>query len=232
MEKKSKLRAILRSIIRFLFALLSHIKAEGLENLPASGAAIMAANHLGRMDSPLVFILVEREDATGLVAKKYQKNLFFRWLVDAVGGIWINREETDFQALRTANDYLSRGGMLGIAPEGTRSHTGALMYAKTGVAFLAHKAKVPIIPVAITGTEKFFSELACLRRPHLSIRFGHPFSLPPLESEDRSGSLQHNTDEIMCQIAALLPPDYRGVYADHPRIMKLLATDSKLPSCA
>jgi 1-acyl-sn-glycerol-3-phosphate acyltransferase len=232
MKKKSKLRAILRSTIRFLFALLSHIKVEGLENLPATGAAIMAANHLGRLDPSLVFIMVEREDATGLVAKKYQKKLFFRWLVNAVGGIWINREETDFQALRTANDYLSRGGMLGIAPEGTRSRTGALMYAKTGVAFLAHKAKVLIIPVAITGTEKFFSELARLRRPHLRIRFGHPFTLPPLEREDRSGSLQRNTDEIMCQIAALLPPDYRGVYADHPRTKQLLATDNKSPGFA
>jgi 1-acyl-sn-glycerol-3-phosphate acyltransferase len=226
MKKNSKLLAVLRLLVRLLFALLTHIEVEGLENVPQQGGAILAANHLGRLDSPLVYIVVCRDNLTGLVAEKYQNKPFFRWLVNLVGGIWINRQQADFRALREAREYLQKGGMLGIAPEGTRSRTGALMPAKTGVAYLADKADVPIIPVGITGTEKAFHELYRLRRPRLKVRFGRPFKLPPLRHDDRSSSLKENTDEIMCQIAILLPPAYRGVYAGHPRLHEL---ESNLP---
>jgi 1-acyl-sn-glycerol-3-phosphate acyltransferase len=216
-------RAALRSIIRFLFNLLTLVEIEGLDNIPTSGGAILSANHLGRLDSPLVFMFLEREDASGLVADKYKRYILLRPLIDAVGGIWINREEADFQALRVARQYLQSGGMLGIAPEGTRSKTGALMAAKTGVAYLADKAGVPIIPVGITGTEKAFRELFRFHRPRLTVRFGKPFSLPPLERGERSTMLRANTDEIMCRIAALLPEVYRGVYRDYPRVKELLS---------
>ena len=221
MKKNSKMLSVLRSVVQFLFAVLARVEVEGLENVPQQGGGILAANHLGRLDSPLVLIVVRRDNLTGLVAEKYQNKPFFRWLVNQVGGIWINRQQADFRALREAREYLQNGGMLGIAPEGTRSTTGALMPAKTGVAYLADKADVPIIPVGITGTEKTFHELYRLRRPHLKVRFGRPFKLPPLRRDDRSGSLKQNTDEIMCQIAILLPPAYRGVYAGHPRLQEL-----------
>jgi 1-acyl-sn-glycerol-3-phosphate acyltransferase len=221
-EAKMRVRPALRSIVHFLFKLLTHVEVEGLENVPRSGGAILSANHLGRLDSPLVFALLERDDATGLVADKYKKYILLRPLVDAVGGIWINREEADFQALRVARDYLQKGGMLGIAPEGTRSRTGALMHPKTGVAYLAHKAGVPILPVGITGTEKAVRELFRFQRPRLTVRFGKPFTLPTLERGERSVMLRANTDEIMCRIAALLPEEYRGVYKEHPRLRELL----------
>jgi len=217
------LRSFLRSIVRFLFALLTLLESEGLENVPAEGGAILAANHLSRVDSPLMFGLIEREDVTGLVADKYQKNLFLHPLIEAVGGIWINREQADFQALRVAREYLQKGGLLGIAPEGTRSRTGALRQAKTGVAYLAEKARVPIVPVAIWGTEKTFKELKHFRRARINVRVGEPFMLPPLDRGDRGGSLQRNTDELVCRIAALLPSEYRGVYAEHPCLQELLA---------
>jgi len=216
------LRSALLSIVRFLFGLLTHLEKEGLGNVPEKGGAILAANHLSRVDAPLVFALVKRNDTTGLVADKYKKHIFLRPLIEAVHGIWINREQADFQALRAAREYMQKGGLLGIAPEGTRSRTGALRQAKTGVAYLADRAAVPIVPIAIWGTEKTFSELYRFRRARVKIRFGKPFSLPPLERGNRSGALKHNTDEIMCRIAAMLPPEYRGVYADHPRLKELL----------
>jgi 1-acyl-sn-glycerol-3-phosphate acyltransferase len=224
MKTKPFLRAIFRTIIRFLFALLTHINVEGRENIPKQGGAILAANHQGLIDSPLIFIMLDRNDVTGLVADKYKKKPIFPWLVSVVDGIWINREEADVHAMRAARDYLKNGGLLGIAPEGTRSHTGGLIPAKTGVAYLADKSNVPIIPIAIAGTEKLFDELFHLRRPHLMIHFGEAFRLPPLERSERSEVLQRNTDEIMCRIAAMLPPDYWGVYADHPRLKELLAS--------
>jgi len=217
------LRSILYTIDRLLFVLLSRLEVEGLENIPEQGGAILAANHLSRIDSPLIFGLIERNDVTGLVANKYKNNVFLRPLIEAVHGIWINREQADFQALKAAREYLQNGGLLGIAPEGTRSKTGSMRQAKTGVAYLAEKANVPIIPIAIWGSEKTFHELMRFRRAHLKVRIGEGFMLPPLDRTDRSGSLQRNTDELVCRIAALLPPEYRGVYSEHPRLKEILA---------
>jgi 1-acyl-sn-glycerol-3-phosphate acyltransferase len=208
------LRNALRKIVLLVIKSLARLHVTGLENVPRRGGCLLAVNHLSRVDPALVFALIDhRDDVTALVTDKYQSNPLFRWLVEAVHGIWINREQADFQALREARDFLQKGGALGIAPEGTRSSTGGLIQAKTGVAYLAEKTGVPIVPVAITGTEKWLHELTRFRRPHLHVVFGEPFSLPSLDRRDRSLSLQRNTDEIMYRIAALLPPAYRGVYA-------------------
>jgi 1-acyl-sn-glycerol-3-phosphate acyltransferase len=177
-----------------------------------------------------VFSLIERERLTGLVADKYLSRPFFHWLVDQVDGIWINREEADIQALKKARDYLKSGGVLGIAPEGTRSQTGELQEAKTGVAYLADKAGVPVIPVGVIGTQKAIHELLRFHRPQIKIVFGTPVNLPPIERNTRAQDLQRNSDEIMCRIAALLPAEYRGVYKDHPCLHELLAGRTDLVS--
>jgi 1-acyl-sn-glycerol-3-phosphate acyltransferase len=217
------LRPILHALAHFLFTLLSRLEVAGLENVPERGGVILASNHLSRLDPPLVFALIGRGDLTALVADKYRRNWLLRPLIEAVHGIWINRERADFHALREAREYLHSGGALGIAPEGTRSRSRALKEAKTGVAYLAHKAGVPVIPVAIWGTETAIASLMRLRRPEIHVRIGRPFCLTTLAPGDRSAALQCNTDEIMCQIAALLPPTYHGVYASHPRLRELLA---------
>ena len=190
--------------------------------MPVDGGYIAAANHLSVIEVPLVYCLINRHDVTGLVAKKHQKNALFRWLINLLDGIWLSREEIDTRALRTARDHLQEGGVLGIAPEGTRSQTGSLLEAKTGVAFLADQAKVPMVPVAVAGTWQITSEILSLKRPEISVTFGEPFMLPPVNRKTRDQDLKRNTEEIMCQLAALLPAEYRGVYADHPRLNELL----------
>jgi 1-acyl-sn-glycerol-3-phosphate acyltransferase len=169
-----------------------------------------------------VYCLINRENVTGLVAKKHQKNPFFHWVIDTMGGIWLNRNEIDTRALRAARDHVKSGGVLGIAPEGTRSDTGALIKAKTGVAFIADQAKAPILPVAVSGTWQITSEILTLRRPVIKVNFGESFTLPQVDRSSRDADLKRNTDEIMCRLAALLPPENRGVYADHPRVQELI----------
>ena len=210
-------------VFRILFCLLSRVQVTGKEHLPKDQGYIAAANHLSVIEVPLTYCLIDRYDVTGLVAKKHRKNAFFRWLIDLLDGIWLSRDEIDTRAIRAARDHLQSGGVLGIAPEGTRSQTGALIEAKTGVAFLADRAKVPIIPVAVSGTWQITSEILSLKRPVIVVNFGRAFTLPPVDRNTRDQDLQQNTDEIMCQIAALLPPENRGVYADHPRLKELLA---------
>ena len=210
-------------IFRILFFLLSRLRITGKEHLPREGGYIAAANHLSVIEVPLAYCLLNRYDVTGLVAKNHQKNALFRWLINMLDGIWISREEIDTRALRAARDHLKNGGVLGIAPEGTRSKTGALNEAKTGVAFLADQANVPILPVAVSGTWQITSEILKLKRPVIEVNIGRVFMLPPVDRKTRDHDLQQNTDEIMCQLAALLPPENRGFYADHPRLKELLA---------
>jgi len=209
-------------VFKILFFLLSRLRVKGKEHMPQDGGFIAAANHLSVIEVPLAYCLINRNDVTGLVAKKHRKNALFRWLIDLLDGIWLSREEIDTSALRAARDHLKSGGVLGIAPEGTRSQTGALLEAKTGVAFLADQAKVPIVPVAVAGTWQITSEIIRLKRPIIEVNFGKPFELPPVNRKTRDHDLKQNTDEIMCQLAALLPPEYRGVYADYPRVQELL----------
>jgi len=219
-------RKIIRFITRLFFKLFTRLEVIGMENIPDQGGCLLAVNHLSRVDAPLIFSLLDREDATSLVADKYINHPFYKWIVNAVNGIWINREQADFSALRVARNYLKAGGLLGIAPEGTRSRNGALISAKTGVAYLADKAGVPVIPAAISGTDKTVRDLLRLKRPSITVRFGEPVDLLPLERGDRTSTLQHNTDEIMCRIAAMLPAQYHGVYAHYSRLQELLISSA------
>jgi 1-acyl-sn-glycerol-3-phosphate acyltransferase len=215
-------RSILRKTFRFLFALLTRLDVRGIENLPKEGGYILATNHLGALDAPLVFLLLNRDDVTALVAKKHYKNIFIRWLINAVNGIWLNREEADTRALRAARAHLKNGGVLGIAPEGTRSPAKALLMAKTGAAYLADATQATIVPVAVTGTERGLVRALTLRFPKITVQFGEPFTLPPIDRREREADLRRNTDEIMARIATLLPPGYRGAYSEHPRLKELL----------
>lgn len=215
-------RRIIIAIIRLILKLFTRVQVIDLENVPRQGAVILAINHMSLADPPLAAVVINRPDMTALVGDTHQKNLGLRLLVNGMGGIWINRQAADLHALRQGLDYLTKGGLLGIAPEGTRSRVASMIPAKTGVAYLADKAKVLIIPTAISGTEVVFHDMLLLRRPKITIRFGQPLYLPPLERKDREAGLQRNTDEIMCRIAAMLPEKYWGVYRDHPRLAELI----------
>ena len=215
-------REILRRVLLFLFRVLTRLDLVGEENIPEQGGCLLASNHLSRLDAPLIFSVLQRKDSTALIANKYKKYPFFRWIIEGAQGIWLDRENPDYGALRATVKYLRSGRMIGIAPEGTRSSTGGLMQPKPGVAFLAAKANVPIVPVAITGTERTMQDLIRFRRSPIRVEFGEPFMLSVNREKDRDASLSQAADEIMCQIARLLPDKYRGVYSDHSRLQELL----------
>jgi 1-acyl-sn-glycerol-3-phosphate acyltransferase len=217
------LARILRWIFNAAFALLTKRELHGFDNLPPHGPYILAANHLSYFDLPLLYGLVGGPHVTGWAAEKYQHNPLFNQLVRLGGGTFIRRGEVDRKALDFAVDWLKRGNVFGMAPEGTRSKTGMLARGKTGAAYLANLAGAAIVPFAITGTEALWQTLIRLRRPRLTVRVGIPFRLPLLSQAERAADLRRHTDEIMCRIAALLPPAYRGVYANHPRLQELLS---------
>ncbi|MGE5221256.1 MAG: lysophospholipid acyltransferase family protein [Omnitrophica WOR_2 bacterium] len=213
-----------RSAVSLLTRLGTHLEVEGIENLPPDGGFIIVSNHLGRLDVILVYAFLQRPDITVMVAEKYRKYAIFRWFVKKLDSIWVDRFNADFSAMRVALNRLKRGSILVIAPEGTRSKSEELIEAKPGSSYLAAKAGAPVVPVALTGTEDrvVVERLKHLRRPRIQVRIGESFVFPPLNSRDRDTVLKTYTDEMMCRIAALLPANYRGFYANPPRTRELL----------
>jgi 1-acyl-sn-glycerol-3-phosphate acyltransferase len=216
-------RETLQKILTRLLNLLAKVEFQGTEHLPQEGGLIIATNHMSRADSLLLLINPARTDITALVADKYQKYPVFNWVLRTAGVVWLDRDKADFTAFRVAADLLKSGVALGIAPEGTRSQSGELLEGKPGSVLLAQKANVPIVPVGLAGTEKFFRYIFTLRRPKITIRFGPSFTIPPIDRDNRDAWLQNSTDEIMARIAVLLPPKYWGFYKDHPRVKELLS---------
>lgn len=213
---------VLGTIFRSAFNLLATVEASGVENIPDSGPFILAANHMSYVDPPLLYYYIGGDHITGWAASKYRSHLLFGPIVRFGGGIFIRRGKVDREALDLALTWLNSGRAFGLAPEGTRSKTGQLMKAKTGISYLADQSQAPIYLAAITGTETAVAKLMKLRRPHLTVRFSESFHLPPLDPEDRAASMRRNADEVMCRIAAMLPPKYRGYYANHPRLAEFL----------
>lgn len=218
-----------RFTIRLLFWLIARIRVYGVENVDLTGSFVAVGNHIGRLDPGLVYIVLDRRDIIMFVAEKYRKHAFYRWLVQILDAIWIDRYNADMGALRKALRRLKQGGVVGMAPEGTRSPDGNLQLGYAGATFLAVKAGVPVVPIAFTGTEdhEVISRLRRLRRLDIIGCVGKPFTLPPLKAGDREEQLQKFTDEIMCRIAVLLPPERRGAYTDHPRTLEILSTEEK-----
>lgn len=217
-------RATLYKIITFLIRHLTVAEFERCELVPPQGGLIMATNHMSRLDIPLLFVNPPRPDLTALVTTKYLKYPLIKWFTIAAEGIWLDRDTADFTAFRTALQALKDGKAVGIAPEGTRSQNAALLQGKPGMILLAMKANVPIVPVALTGTEDAVKKLLSFRRPRMKAVFGKPFILPPIDRANRDAELQRLTDEVMCRIAAMMPAKYHGFYAGHPRLQELLAS--------
>ncbi len=210
-----------RVFIRFLVALLvQQVDVQGTENIPQEGAFILATNHLSFLDSPLLFVTVPRIVYL-LAGEKYQHHVFAP-LLRIAGAIFVQRGEVDRHALRQALNALEDGHCLAIAIEGTRSRTGKMIPGKTGVAYVATRGSVPIVPVVVWGTEKIVPTWKRLRRPEVHVHFGKMIRLP--EGHARSRDLDAYTDDIMTTMASMLPEDYRGVYGDHPLLAQKLAS--------
>jgi 1-acyl-sn-glycerol-3-phosphate acyltransferase len=213
----------LRSIVRFIMNIIAEVEIHGVEKLP-QGNVIIAANHLGRLDTATLLYILDREDLIMPVAEKYKNHPLYGAIGRAANAIWLNRFEADYSALREILARMEKGGMLVIAPEGTRSKTEALQEARLGVAFLASKSGYPVLPVSVTGTEdrSIVENLKHFRRSKIVVRAGDAFKIEIPKGKGREQAMREATDEIMCRIGAILPEKYRGVYTDHPRLQELL----------
>jgi 1-acyl-sn-glycerol-3-phosphate acyltransferase len=218
------MRNFLRWFIRFVIDLIARVEIQGGEHIPAQGGFVIATNHLGRLDISLLFYALEG-DFILPVAEKYEHHWLYGPIGNAMGAIWLDRFNADVGSVREILARMKAGGILVIAPEGTRSKTEAMAEGKQGVAYLAMKAGLPIVPIALAGTEDrlVVDRLRHLKKTGIKVVVGPAFKLPLVKGVEREAALKQYTDEIMCRIGALLPEKYRGVYAEHPRLKELLS---------
>ena len=216
---------LLRWILRRVINLIADVKITGLENIPTTGAFVIATNHLGFLDVPMLFYVLDRTDVFIPVAEKWEQSAILRWFAKYGNFIFIDRYNPDIKALRKIISLMEQGNVLVIAPEGTRSRSVTMAEGKLGAGYLAAKLNRPIMPAGLSGTEDNVvgDNLKHFRRSKIRISVGKLFSLPPLPMKDRDAALKQFTDEIMCRIAAELPEKYRGVYAENPRLKELLS---------
>jgi 1-acyl-sn-glycerol-3-phosphate acyltransferase len=193
----------------------------GVENVPASGAAILASNHLSFSDS--IFLpLMLRRPVTFLAKSEYftgkgLKGALSRWFFTATGQLPIDRSggKASEASLNTGLEVLAGENLLGIYPEGTRSPDGKLYRGRTGIARMVLEAKVPVIPVAMIDTEKvqpIGQKLPKIRR--VGIAIGTPLDFSRFEGmEGDRIVLRAVTDEIMYELQKLSGQVYEDVYA-------------------
>jgi 1-acyl-sn-glycerol-3-phosphate acyltransferase len=201
------LQRLSRRILVAMLRCLVELEVEGLENVPDQGPFILAANHLHVLDPAIGLLLVPRR-MVGVVKEKWRRPPF-GWLLAAMSDVvYVGRSNR--RALDEAARVLGDGGVVAILPEGTRSPTGALLRGRRGMALLAARAGVPILPAASYGQEQAAHWWRRLKRVPVRVRIGDLVDAPsgPL---DRDG-LQSYADRVMLAIANLLPSTYRGVY--------------------
>lgn len=217
------MRNFVRGLIRVVANLIADIEVHDVQNVPASGGFVIATNHIGIIDIAMFHYVFDRYDMFIPVAEKWEKQAWIRWLAKNLNFIFIDRYNADLKTMRKMMEMMEAGNSLVIAPEGTRSRTGSLIEGKPGVAYLAAKSGFPVVPVAITGTEDrvIWGNIRRFRKSKVTLTAGQPFTIPPLDRNNREAALQGALDEIMCRIAAILPERYRGVYAEHPRLKEL-----------
>ena len=196
----------LRYVAIILLNIIVRLRVRGLYNVPKQGAFIIASNHLAWTDIPFIPLYLRRKVVYMAKEEYYTSKL--AWLVRFLGAFPVKRGEGDRQALRAGEEQLKKGNILVIFPEGTRSRSRTMAKAHAGMGMIALRSGVPVVPVAIWGSEKTFKKF----RPQVTISYGEPMLLKPKGKKVTRGDIDEATEQVMRKIAEMLPPEYRGVY--------------------
>ncbi len=195
--------------------LFADYEVAGREDVPATGALIIVANHLGNIDPPMLVSSIPRR-IYFLAKSGLFRGAFAKWFLASYGAFPINREGTDVRAYRWVVDQLKNDRAVVLFPEGTRSPHG-MREAKQGVAQIALRTGTPILPVGITGTEKMGSwARVFFPTGAIRVKIGKAFRLPEIEGRPAREDIDSMTLLIMEKVAELLPEQYQGAYAKKP----------------
>lgn len=186
---------IAKAIVRGFLCLVFRIKVVGKENMPLDGGAIVAINHRSNWDVVVAGVVSPRQ--LGYMAKsELFDNKLLGWLISALGAFPVQRGKGDIGAIKAALTRLREGKIVAMFPEGRRVKDDEKVNAKPGAVMLAHKAKVPIIPVRITGKYKWMSKIV--------VNFGKPVTYEEYYDEKLTvAQLQELSDNLMRNIRML-----------------------------
>ncbi len=214
-------RRIMRIFFKSLFNLLGNVELSGMENIPDHNRYVIVFNHVSLVEVPFIAAfwpeIIEIIGAAAVWERGFQAFIAKMW-----AGIKVKRTQFDRDVFKQVELVLDAERPLMISPEGGRSHQPGLRRGKPGVAYIIDKADVLVLPVGVVGnTMDFLTKGLQLKRPTIQMIVGEPFMVPPLQGKGEARRLmrQENTDYIMARLAALLPEDYRGVYADYKMIL-------------
>ncbi len=201
-------------LIRVYTRITCRIDAPDLHKFPSQGPIIAIANHTGQIEVPMLFAHLQPRKLTGWAKVEAWDNWFLHWVFGVWGVIPVRRGEADMRALKLALKALEEGKIFGLAPEGTRNKTGRLIRAMPGTVIIALHSGAPIVPIAHWGGEIYLKNLKHLKRTDFHIRIGNPFKIN-VEGVKVTGEVrQEIVDDMMYELAKLLPEDYRGEYSD------------------
>jgi 1-acyl-sn-glycerol-3-phosphate acyltransferase len=198
-----------------LTSLICRIHDQELKRIPAHGPLIIYTNHVNVLEIPIIYTHLQPRKVHGMLLAERWKIPVMNWVFDVTETIPLHRGEADFSAIRAGLKALERGEMLIISPEGTRSHDGKLQPAHPGAVLLALHSGAALIPVGYYGGENYTSNLRSFKRTDFHLAVGNPFHLDTHGEKVTREVREQMVHEMMAQLAMVLPPEYRGVYA-HP----------------
>jgi len=207
-------RQVVSTTIKRLTRILCRVDDAQLAHVPAQGPLILIANHVNFLEVPLLYTHLQPRTVTGFAKIETWHNPAMGLLFDLYGAIPLRRGEADVAAFRRGLAILEAGHILAVAPEGTRSGHGRLGRGHPGVVMLALRSGAPLLPMAYYGGESLRRNVARLQRTDFHIVVGQPFYLDASGVKMTREVRQQMVDEIMYQLAALLPPAYRGHYSN------------------
>ncbi|PWH16024.1 MAG: hypothetical protein DDG59_10225 [Anaerolineae bacterium] len=227
----SPITRFLNFVIKQGSSIVLDIEAYELNKVPRTGPLIIATNHVNFIEVPVVYTHLQPRPITGLVKVETWNNPLMGLLFDLWDGIPVRRGEADITAAKRCLQALREGKIVAIAPEGTRSGDGRLRKGNAGIVFLALKSHAPILPLAFYGAEQYLQDLRSFNKIPFRVRVGQPFIIDVPNEPINQKIRNQITDEIMIQIALLLPPSYRGYYADRvhekPQFLKPISLNAE-----
>jgi 1-acyl-sn-glycerol-3-phosphate acyltransferase len=213
--KRYWLYPLLIAFVRMMVRLLLKLEVRGAERIPRSGPVLLIGNHVNFIDPPLGYT-INRRYVKGMTAAETRGRFLFNFFAWGVDAIYVERGTPDRSALKACIEALEAGWALYLAPEGTRSGDGQMRKGFAGMTLILLRAgtHIPVYPIGYIGLEHFWPNAVRLRRTPVQVIVGEPFYISPPPGHVGREVREEITAEMMGQIAALLPPENRGLYAD------------------
>jgi 1-acyl-sn-glycerol-3-phosphate acyltransferase len=215
--KITRTERLVNAFLYRLLHILVRIEADELVQVPTKGPLLLITNHVNFLEGPIIYTdLQHRQERnlTGFAKIEFWDNPVTAFLFDTWDAIPLRRGEADLSAIKEAVVRIKDGAVFAMAPEGTRSHNARLQRSHSGIAMLGYMSGAPILPIAGYGHENYVSDFKRFHRPSYQLKLGKPFRLDAGGKRVKGEMRQQMADEIMYQLAMLLPVQYRGVYAD------------------